>query len=57
MADQLQRLLRSGAVSDKAIRALGDLALHGLVASDGEATLVMPWDEPRDGDPEAVPAA
>jgi len=35
-ADQLQRLLRPGAASNKAIRqALGDLALHGLVASDG----------------------
>ncbi|MFJ1758340.1 hypothetical protein [Kitasatospora sp. NPDC088134] len=35
-ADQLQRLLRPGAVSNKAVRqALGDLALHGLVASDG----------------------
>ncbi|MFB7668950.1 replication-relaxation family protein [Kitasatospora sp. NPDC056138] len=35
-ADQLQRLLRPQAASNKAIRqALGDLALHGLVASDG----------------------
>ncbi|MFE7529795.1 hypothetical protein ACFU7Y_29385 [Kitasatospora sp. NPDC057542] len=35
-ADQLQRLLRPSAASNKAIRqALGDLALHGLVASDG----------------------
>ncbi|GAA1993395.1 hypothetical protein GCM10009738_87950 [Kitasatospora viridis] len=35
-ADQLQRLLRPGAASNKAIRqALGDLVLHGLVASDG----------------------
>ncbi|MFD7735760.1 replication-relaxation family protein [Kitasatospora phosalacinea] len=35
-ADQLQRLLRPGAVSNKAVRqALGDLALHGLVTSDG----------------------
>ncbi|MBP0454053.1 replication-relaxation family protein [Kitasatospora sp. RG8] len=35
-ADQLQRLLRPGVASNKAIRqALGDLALHGLVASDG----------------------
>ncbi len=35
-ADQLQRLLRPGAASNKAIRqALGDLARHGLVASDG----------------------
>ncbi len=35
-ADQLQRLLRPGAASNKAVRqALGDLALHGLVASDG----------------------
>ncbi|GAA2158259.1 hypothetical protein GCM10009760_61140 [Kitasatospora kazusensis] len=35
-ADQLQRLLCPGAASNKAIRqALGDLALHGLVASDG----------------------
>ncbi|MFF2149225.1 replication-relaxation family protein [Kitasatospora sp. NPDC058190] len=35
-ADQLQRLLRPGAVSNKAVRqALGDLGLHGLVASDG----------------------
>ncbi|MFH8385522.1 hypothetical protein ACH4E7_32075 [Kitasatospora sp. NPDC018058] len=35
-ADQLQRLLRPGATSNKAIRqALGDVALHGLVASDG----------------------
>ncbi|MFF2148789.1 replication-relaxation family protein [Kitasatospora sp. NPDC058190] len=35
-AEQLQRLLRPGTASNKAIRqALGDLALHGLVASDG----------------------
>ncbi|MET8630721.1 replication-relaxation family protein [Kitasatospora sp. NPDC004669] len=35
-AHQLQRLLRPKAVSNKAVRqALGDLALHGLVASDG----------------------
>ncbi|MFJ3221596.1 replication-relaxation family protein [Kitasatospora sp. NPDC086801] len=35
-ADQLQRLLRPGAVSNTVIRqALRDLALHGLVASDG----------------------
>ncbi|MDH6129070.1 hypothetical protein [Kitasatospora sp. GP82] len=35
-ADQLQRLLRPQATSNKAIRqALGGLALHGLVASDG----------------------
>ncbi|GAA2276780.1 hypothetical protein GCM10010430_73350 [Kitasatospora cystarginea] len=35
-ADQLQRLLRPGAASNKVIRqALGDLAPHGLVASDG----------------------
>ncbi|MFI6117182.1 replication-relaxation family protein [Kitasatospora sp. NPDC051164] len=35
-ADQLQRLLRPGAASNKAVRqALGDLALHGLGASDG----------------------
>ncbi|GAA2276526.1 hypothetical protein GCM10010430_73040 [Kitasatospora cystarginea] len=35
-ADQLQRLLRPGVASNKAIRqALGDLALHSLVASDG----------------------
>ncbi|MFJ9777879.1 replication-relaxation family protein [Kitasatospora sp. NPDC101157] len=35
-ADQLQRLLRPGAASNKAVRqALRDLALHGLVASDG----------------------
>ncbi|MFI1524416.1 replication-relaxation family protein [Kitasatospora cineracea] len=35
-ADQLQRLLRPAATSNKAVRqALGDLPLHGLVASDG----------------------
>ncbi|MET8631120.1 replication-relaxation family protein [Kitasatospora sp. NPDC004669] len=35
-ADQLQRLLRPGAASNTVIRqALRDLALHGLVASDG----------------------
>ncbi|MCC9311077.1 hypothetical protein LN042_29105 [Kitasatospora sp. RB6PN24] len=35
-ADQRQRLLRPGAASNTVIRqALGDLALHGLVASDG----------------------
>lgn len=35
-AGQLQRLLRPRATSNKAVRqALGDLALHGLVASDG----------------------
>ncbi|MDH6711361.1 hypothetical protein P3T27_008119 [Kitasatospora sp. MAA19] len=35
-ADQLQRLLRPHATSNKALRqALGDLYLHGLVASDG----------------------
>ncbi|MBD0694101.1 replication-relaxation family protein [Streptomyces sp. CBMA123] len=39
-ADQLQRLLRPGAASNKAVRqALGDLALDGLVASDGNT-----WD-------------
>ncbi|MGA5823927.1 replication-relaxation family protein [Kitasatospora sp. NPDC094028] len=35
-ADQLQRLLRPTVTSNKAVRqALRDLALHGLVASDG----------------------
>ncbi|MFF1908295.1 hypothetical protein [Kitasatospora sp. NPDC058218] len=35
-ATQLQRLLRPGAASNTVIRqALRDLALHGLVASDG----------------------
>lgn len=35
-ADQLQRLLRPQAASNKAVRqALGDLQLRGLVASDG----------------------
>ncbi|MET8629645.1 replication-relaxation family protein [Kitasatospora sp. NPDC004669] len=37
-ADRLQRLLRPQAASNRAVRrALGDLALHGLVASDGNS--------------------
>ncbi|MFJ2583004.1 replication-relaxation family protein [Kitasatospora aureofaciens] len=44
-ADQLQRLLRLHATSNKALRqTLGDLHLHGLVASDGNtATRHKTW--------------
>ncbi len=50
-ADQLQRLLRPGAASNKAIRqALGDLAPHGLIASTA-----TPRTGTRRGDSKAPP--